>query len=437
MKKSIRYLAAFLCAVLSLFFFVPSVYAADPPEVKGVRSVILYNVENDKIIYSLNAEEKVFPASSVKMMTAIVAYRALADRLEETVTITSRMLDGVAGYRIGLLAGEQVKIESLFYAMLLRGSNDSANVLAHLVSGSTEAFLEEMNAYAKKIGAENTVYYNTGGMHVEQMVTTAEDTLKVALEFASEEKLLEMSSVTKYVFPPSNKSNQFTVYNRNHLVSRYQETKYYYELARGMNYGSTEEGGSTCCSMASRGGLTYVCVVLGGSEDTATGTDHALSTAGELLKYGIEGFGYADVIDTQKPVCEIGVTLSATVDHVMLYPRNGLSVYLPSDVDVNEDITTSMRLSADTLAAPVVKGDVVGYLNVYYGEEQIGTVELITGDEVERNGFLYTLEVIKEYSRSRFFRATAISAVVLTVIYVFASAAVRRRQARKNRRYRF
>ncbi|MBR0326360.1 MAG: D-alanyl-D-alanine carboxypeptidase, partial [Clostridia bacterium] len=408
MKKGIRYTAAFLCAVLSLLFFVPSVYAADPPEVKGVRSVILYNVENDKIIYSLNAEEKVFPASSVKMMTAIVAYRALADRLEESITITREMLDGVSGYRIGLLAGEQVKIESLFYAMLLRGSNDSANVLAHLVSGSTAAFLEEMNAYAKKIGAENTVYYNTGGMHVEQMVTTAEDTLKVALEFASEEKLVEMSSVTKYVFPPSNKSNQFTVYNRNHLVSRYQETKYYYELARGMNYGSTEEGGSTCCSMASRGGLTYVCVVLGGSEDAATGTDYALSTAGELLAYGIEGFGYADVIDTKKPVCEIGVTLSATVDHVMLYPKNGLSVYLPSDIDVDKDITTSMRLSADTLAAPVEKGAVVGYLNVYYGDEQIGSVELITGDEVERNSFLYTLELIKEYSKSRFFRATAI-----------------------------
>ena len=437
MKNSIRYLAAMLCAVLVFFFFVPSVYAAEPPEVNGVRAAILYNVENDRIIYSLNANETVFPASSVKMMTAVVAYRALSERLEETVTVTKEMLDGVAGYRIGLVAGEQVKIESLFYAMLLRGSNDSANVLAHIVSGSTGAFLEEMNSYAKLIGMENTVYLNTGGMHEEQMVTTAEDTLKVAEAFAAEEKLLEMSSVTKYVFPPSNKSNQFTVYNRNHLVSRFQETKYYYELARGMNYGSTEEGGSTCCSVASRAGLTYICVVLGGSEDAATGTDYALRTAGDLLKYGIDGFGYTDVIDTEKPVCEMGVTLSATVDHVMLYPKSGLSVYLPSDIDVNKDITTSLRLSGESLAAPVEKGEVVGYLNVYYGDEQIGSVELITGDSVERNGFLYTLEVIKGYSKSRFFRATAISAVVLTVIYIFISAAVRRRQARKNRRYRF
>lgn len=437
MKKGIRCTALLLCAVLSLFFFVPSVYAADPPEVNGVRAAILYNVENDKILYSLNADEKVFPASSVKLMTAVVAYRALSERLDETVTVTREMLDGVEGYRIGLVAGEQVKIESLFYAMLLRGSNDSANVLAHLVSGSTGAFVAEMNAYASQLGMENTVYQNTGGMHKPDMVTTASDTLKVAAEFASEAKLLEMSSVTKYVFPASNKSSQFTVYNRNHLVSRYQETKYFYEYARGMNYGSTDEGGSACASVANRAGLTYICVVLGGEEELSTGTDLALRAANDLLRYGIDGFGYTDVIDIQKPVCEIGVTLSATVDHVMLYPKNGLSVYLPSDVDVDKDITTSLRLGGDKLAAPVEKGAVVGYLNVYYGDEQIGSVELITGDEVERNGFLYTLEVIKEYSKSRFFRATAVSAVVLTVIYIFASAAVRRRQARKNRRYRF
>lgn len=437
MKKSIRYIAAFLCAVLSFIFFIPSVYAADAPEVNGVRAFILYNVENDKVICSFNAGAELYPASTVKMMTAVVAYRALADRMDETVTVTREMLDGVNGYRIGLVAGEQVKIESLFYAMLLRGSNDSANVLAHIVSGSTAAFLEEMNSYARLIGMENTVYFNTGGMHVPQMVTTAEDTLKVAMAFAAEDKLLEMSSVTKYVFPASNKSNQFTVYNRNHIVSRYQETKYFYEYARGMNYGSTDEGGSVCCSVASRGGLTYICVALGGSEDATTGTDHALRTVSDLLKYGIEGFGYTDVINTEKPVCEIGVTLSATVDHVMLYPKSGLSVYLPSDIDVDKDITTSLRLSADTLAAPVEKGAVVGYLNVYYGDEQIGSVELITGDEVERNSFLYTLELIKEYSKSRFFRATAICAAVLTVVYVFASAAVRRSRARKNRRYRF
>jgi len=437
MKKSVRFTVAFFCIVLSLLFFSPAVHAAELPDTAGVRTAILYNVENDKIIYALNENEIVYPAASVKLMTSVVAYRALSQRMDETVTITSEMLKGVTGYRIGLEAGEQVKIESLFYAMLLRGSNDSANVLAHLAYGSTAGFLEEMNRYAKELGMENTLYLNTGGLHEEQMVTTASDTLKIALEFAKEEKLLEMSSITKYVFPASNKASQFTLYNRNYLVSRFQETKYYYEFARGMNYGSTEESGSTCTSVASNEGLTYVCVVIGGEEDVATNTDRAMRVASDLLKYGIESFEYKDVVDIEKPVCEMPVTLSASIDHVMLYPGGGLTVYLPTDVDLQTDITTSLRLTYDSLAAPVVKGTVVGYLNVYYGDVQIGTVELITGDDVERNGFLYTLEVIKEYSKSRFFRATVISAVVLTVLYVLASAAIRRRRAKKSRRYRF
>ncbi|MBQ7012151.1 MAG: D-alanyl-D-alanine carboxypeptidase [Clostridia bacterium] len=437
MKKSIKIIAAFFSIVLSVLSVAPVVCAAEPPEVEGVRTAILYNVENNRIIYALNENEAVYPASSVKLMTAVVAYRALKDRLGETVTVTKEMLDGVTGYRIGLEAGEQVTVESLFYAMLLRGSNDSANVLAHLASGSTSAFLEAMNGYARELGMENTLYLNTGGLHEEQMVTTAADTLKIAAEFAKEEKLLEMSSVTKYVFPATNKGSQFTLYNRNYVVSRFQETKYYYEFARGMNYGSTEESGSTCTSVASNGGLTYICVVIGGGEDVATNTDYAMRAVSDLLRYGIEGFAYTDVVNTEKPVCEMPVTLSAKVDHVMLYPGGGLSVYLPSDVDVDTDITTSLRLSCESLAAPVEKGAVVGYLNIYHGDTQIGTVELITGDEVERNGFLYTLEVIKAYSKSRFFRATAISAVILTVLYVLASAAIRRRRARKSRRYRF
>jgi hypothetical protein len=159
--------------------------------------------------------------------------------------------------------------------------------------------------------------------------------------------------------------------------------------------------------------------------------------ASDLLKYGIEGFEYKEVVDIEKPVCEMPVTLSASIDHVMLYPGGGLTVYLPTGVDPATDITTSLRLTYDSLAAPVVKCTVVGYLNIYYGDVQIGTVELITGDEVERNGFLYTLEVIKDYSKSRFFRATVISAVVLTVLYVLASAAIRRRRAKRSRRYRF
>lgn len=436
MKRNVR-IIAFFCVLLSAFYLCAPTRALEEPEVNSVRTAILYNIENGKVLYAKNENEPVYPASSVKLMTAVVAYRALKDRLDETVTITKEMINGVTGYRIGLLEGEQVKIESLFYAMLLRGSNDSAYALANIAAPSTVDFVDLMNEYAKELGMKNTFYTNPSGLHNEMMVSTAADTLKIACEFAKEEKLLEMSSVTKYLFPPSNLAEQFTIYNRNYVVSRFQETKYYYEYAKGMNYGSTEESGATCSSYASKNGLSYVCVVIGGEEDAITGTDFAMKTVSELLRFGVESYGYTDVLKTEKPVCEIPVDLSAKTDHVVLFAKNGLSVYLPADVDVETEITTSLRLADDRLEAPVEKGAVAGYLNVYYNGEQIGSVELITGEEVERNGFLYTLELIKEYSRSRFFIASLISAIVLTVIYIFASAAMRRRMAKRTRRYKF
>ena len=437
MKKVIRIIAAFLCVLFSSSFLCVPADGAEPPEITSVRSAILFNVENGTVLYSLREDEAVYPASSVKLMTAVLAYRALKNRMSEVITVTPEMIAGASGYRIGLEAGEQITVEAMFYAMLLRGSNDSAYALAYLTSGSVSAFVDAMNAYAKQIGMSNTLYLNPSGLHEPQMVTTVSDTLKIACEFAKEEALLTMSSVVKYVIPANNKSTQRTVYNRNGVVSKYQDTKYFYEYAKGMNYGSTEESGCTCTSMASHNGLTYISVVIGGEEDPVSNTDFAMKTVNALLRYGVNGFAYTEVIDIEKPICEMPVTLSAQTDFVMLYPKNGLVAYLPSDIDVNESIKTSYRLTYNSLEAPVTKGTCVGYLNVYYGEEQIGSVELITADDVERNSFLHLLQSIKAYSNSRFFRATAISAVVLTVLYVFASAAIRRKRSKRTRRYKF
>lgn len=440
MKNGLRCMALLLLLLLflpSLSLFTLPAFAAEAPELTAVRAAVLYNVENDCVLYSLHADEAVYPASSVKLMTAVLAYRALSDRMQETITITQRMINGVQGYRTGFAEGEEVSIESLFYAMLLRGSNDAAYALACLTADTVSAFVDRMNAYAKELGMQDTFYLNPGGMHEPQMVTTVNDTLKIALEFAKEEELLAISSVVKYIIPENNKSDRRTIYNKNSVVSRFQETKYYYEYARGMNYGSTDESGVTCTSSASHNGLTYIAVVIGGEEDPVGGTDYAMTAVKKLLTYGVENFGYREVIALEKPVCEIPVTLSATTDFVLLYPKNGLTAYLPTDVDVDKEIRTSYRLSSENLAAPVEKGQTAGYLNIYYGDTQLGSVELITGDSVERNSFLYLLENVKEWSKGRFFRATCVAAVVFTVLYILISAYIRRRHSKRGRRYRF
>ena len=132
MKTTFRALCCFFSALLLFSALALPAFAREEPEISGVRTALLYNVENDRVLYSLNSSEKVYPASSVKLMTAYLAYGALSERLEETVTVTREMLRGVAGYRAGLEEGDQLQIEALFYTMLMRGANDSAYVLAYI-----------------------------------------------------------------------------------------------------------------------------------------------------------------------------------------------------------------------------------------------------------------------------------------------------------------
>ncbi len=437
MKRSMRILPAVLALLFLVFSFPRVSDALEYPEISNVTSAILYNVDYDTVLYSLNDDIQVFPASSVKLMTAVLAYRELGGRMRETVTVTAEMLRNVSGYRIGLEAGEEVTIEALFYSMLLRGSNDSAYVLASLTAGSVESFVDNMNAHARELGMSSTVYRNPGGMHNEEMVTTVRDTLKIAKEFAGYTELTDMASSEKYVMPETNRNVRMTIYNKNALVAKNSTIKYYYEYAKGMNYGSTDQSGITVTAMSKHSDLTYICVIIGGEEDARDGTDYALSAARTLLKFANENYARRTVLDTSIPVCEIPVTLSAMKDHTSLYPASTFSVYLPNDVDPASDITYDTRLLYDSLQADVKEGMVCGYLNVYLGDMRLGAVDLVTAENIEKNDFLVILQKIKDLTKSDFFKAFVISFALLLVIYIFVSAAVRRSRSRRGGRYRF
>ena len=115
-----RILSFFLTAmILACLLPSPYVRALDDPVVEKVQSAYLYNIENNQILYELNIHHKIYPASTVKIMTALVAEEKLSHRLDETVTITAQMLNGVTGNHIGLKNVEH-SVRNLFYGLLMR-----------------------------------------------------------------------------------------------------------------------------------------------------------------------------------------------------------------------------------------------------------------------------------------------------------------------------
>ena len=437
MKICRRFTAAAF-AVLTMILAASPIFADETeaswePAVEYAQAAVLYNFENDRILYEYNSTETVYPASTVKIMTAIVIMEHFGDALDTEITVTQAMIDETAGNRIGFSLGEVVTVEQMLNCMLVNSANDAAIILAHACAGTTSAFVKLMNNKAAWIGAYGTYYTNPTGLHHDDMVTTARDTMLIAKYAYSLPGFIEITSTPKYVMDATNKNTFRNIYNRNCMISKFYSVDYYYNRAIGMNAGATTQGGYALCAAAcdEEKALTYLAVVLGA--ESVEGTLYNYVNAANLLDWAFESYGYITVLPETKMICELDVNLSSTLDYVTLVPEKDITVYMPTSVDVANEIRYSYNTYADSLNAPVEAGQVAGTITVLYGDEILGSCSLVTTSSITRSEFLFYLSKISDFTKTRFFRGTIISMVVLSVAYVMVKAAHRERKLRRSR----
>ncbi len=401
------------------------------PMVERCAAAYLYNFENDRVMFELNSTDVVYPASTVKLMTAIVAFDEFEGALDTQITVTRDMLKEVAGNKIGFYEGEIVTVRQMLYCMLVNSANDAAIILAHATAGDTASFVRMMNEKAAWIGAYGTYYMNPTGLHDDLMVTTAADTALIAKYAYAIPEFMDITSTSKYVMDATNRSDYRSIYNRNCLISKFYSVDYYYSKATGMNAGATTQGGYALCAVAEdeERGLTYLAVVLGAESEDGKLYNYINGT--NMLEWAFEAYDYAKVLSSSTVICELPVKLSSTLDYVTLVPKQDITVYLPSSVDLANDIKYSYNTYSDSLNAPVEAGAEAGTITVLYGDEILGTCPLITTSSITRSEFLYFLEQVKEFARSRFFIGTIISIVVLSVAYVLFRARQREKKLRR------
>ncbi len=440
MKKRIT--AAVLAVVQLAVWLSVGAAAAEPssgtsggaPAVEHCVGAYLYNFENDEVLMEKGMDERIFPTSTVKIMTGIVAIEALGEDLQKEVVITKEMLSQVAGNNIGLKSGEVVTVEQLLYGTLVNSANDTAIALAYAAYGSVEAFVAKMNEKATWLGAYDTYYANPTGMHNDAMVTTVADTAAIAKYAYSLPLFMEIVSTPKYVMAATNSSDYRNIYNRNCLISKYYNVNYFYKRAIGMNAGSTPQGGYAICAVAEEPatGLTYLAIVMG-----AEAVDKNLYNyinAIKMFEWAFTSFTYVEVLRADKIVCELPVNLSSTLDYVTLVPEQAITVYLPSETVVATDIRYSYNTFTDALDAPVETGQEAGTITVLMGDRILGSCALVTTSSVARSEFLYFLARVRSFTEGRFFKAFVVSAIVLTIAYVLIGAHLRERRLRKRRR---
>ncbi len=422
-------------------FFAAPVSALEPPTVSHAKSAYLYNFENDTVLFEYGEHEAVFPTAAVKLMTGLVAIDVLRDRMDERIVVTAAMMNEVKGNNISLNIGEVVSVRDMMYALLTHCANDAAYVLAYTAAGSAEAFVSMMNAKAAQLGAFETHYTNPTGMHDDKMVTSAYDTAIIAKAIYRDEVLSEMVGQKNYVMDATNMTQYRNIFNRNALIYTQpgSEHNYRYAAATGMNAGYTTQGGYSIVATAHEDGLTYLAIVMGAEE--FEGEIYSYKNAMELLDWAFESYDYVDVLSVDTTVVELPVRLSSAMDYVTLIPEKTVSVYLPTDIDFDADIKYSTNTYDDYLNAPVTAGQVCGFVTVSYKDEIIASTRLVATSDVARSDFLYFMDKVKDFSKSTFFIAAVITAVVLTLVYIFIQAtrtekAVRRRAVRSPKRWR-
>ena len=429
-----------MLVVLTVVCLVLPVIAADeeedysPPELVNIGSASVYCVEEDRFIYGLNEEKQVYPTSTVKLMVAIIAVEELGDDLERRITVPVEAILSVQGNNIKLKRDEVLTVRELLYALICGGANDAANVLAFEISGSVEEFVKKMNEKAKEIGASNTNYLNVSGIHHPAMVTTAKDTAIIAAYAAHSEFICEVSSAEKYVIQPTNKSGARTIYNKNCYFATNMEYKYIWKVPRGLNAGFTAEGGYCVATTASKDGLTYVVTVMGAKADDDY--IYSYTEAAKLIKWALKAYGYKKVLSTSDMICEVPVRLASRVDYVALFPSELIELYLPVDVDVEKDVKITWELSKDYFTAPVNEGEIGGTLTVSFedkarGDSFVGHYKLITRASVDRNNFLYILDLMKMLFETAAFRIAVLIAIAGGVAYIAAAVYIAQRKSRR------
>ena len=411
---------AVLAPALLWCFPAPAAAAEAPPPDGEVGHVLLINLENNLTLYKKSADTAIYPSSSVKIMTGLLACRALADRLDEEVTLTASMLSGVEGRRMNppLADGEVLTVRHLLYAAICGGYNDAALVVACLSSGSVAAFVEDMNREAARLSASHTRYTNPTGLHDPAMATSARDVAMIARQAYKNPLFMEISSTRTYTVPATNIADPRGFTNRNSLISD-SSLNYYNGYCRGMNAGMTDEAGWCVVTVCERGGASNLCIVMGG-QDVATGEPiPAYVYTNRLLAWANRTYAYRtvltadDVLDTL-PVSMTGISKSKAD----IVPVGDLKVYLPADIDSEGGLTYTTVIEGGELTAPLTAGQVVGTVTVTCEGRVVGKADLTVTEDFAVNGFLAGLMGFRGYLTGRPFFISVILFLLMLLIYL-------------------
>ena len=395
-KRKIKYLLSMLLVILILgsqlgndIFRLTEIYAnenndtatedddLDWPELNDkikCKSCILMEKDTGAILYGEDIDKQLYPASITKIMTGLLAIENLD--LNDTITFTSAMINAlpIDAAAQGVVAGEKMKVKDCLYSLMLRSNNDMAVALAFAVSGSEQEFAKLMTKKAHELGAINTHFANSTGLHDKDHYTTARDMAIITQAAIANPTFASIWGTTNYKLPKTNKHAGQTIWHRHYLLVPGRD--FYYEYAVGGKTGYTDEAGRTLVTYARKDGLDLISVIMFSDSDNIPVDTIA------LLNYGFNNFQKVSINENETRFGQGGGSAISIVSKIygketsMLSMGNG-SVIIPKNLLLSE-IPYKLANVEDT-----GKGELADITYLYNDNELGSTTIYMNGDSKE------------------------------------------------------
>lgn len=423
-----RKICLFVVIASILSCFCLPVGAEDVPEIKA-ESAILIQAGTGRILMEKNADKKSYPASTTKIMTALLAIENLDPNATLVASETAIDIDR-DGSNMGILKDEELTVEQLLYGLMVHSANDAANVLAEAVSGTIPEFVDKMNQRATELGMTGTHFVNAHGYHDEEHYTTARDLATLSACAMENELFRRVVSTTTYEIPPTNKYEETRLLsNSNCMVNRLRDHRYFYEGAAGIKTGHTSDAGACLASYAERNGLAYYCVVLNAPVEYE-GNYSFLDTA-SLFDYGFKAYSLQTVSDMNEIVAVHDVKWSSGGEQAVLSAKTPLTALLPKNYSA--DKLTREVFTEENMKAPIKTGDILGRMEYFYDGVSLGSVDLVATRDVSRS-FLKMIFSTLWHLIFNVWVMTPLTIIVLILILRSMHEAKKQRIARERRR---
>jgi D-alanyl-D-alanine carboxypeptidase (penicillin-binding protein 5/6) len=357
-----------VAAVIAAVAAAPAGAAEAPPAVSGARAAIVIDARDGTVMFAKHPDGERAIASTTKLMTALLAL----EQARPSDVFTAPAYDAMpAESRINLREGEQMTVHDLLEALLLESANDAAETLAEGVSGSREAFVEEMNARAADLGLEHTSYANPIGLDEAGNYSSARDLANLARVLVRRPRFARIVDMPEAELESGARAR--VVENRNDLISAYP-------WVSGVKTGYTANAGNVLVGSADGpGGARVISVVLGEPTETARNSETLA-----LLRWGLSRFQRVRVLDPRRMVAQADIEYHD--DSARLVPRRG------AVITIRQGQRIRRRTNApDEVKGPLTAGARVGTVTVLLDGSPVRRVALVTADEVPGAGTMRVL----------------------------------------------